>query len=48
MIGVMPDMSSISVFSGGQEIANLHVAPAIYSAAEFSVRGNELIYHHIG
>jgi hypothetical protein len=51
MIGIMPDMSEMAVFSRGQEIADFHLGPASYqhpySPADFSVRGNELLYHNI-
>ncbi len=48
-IGIKPQMNEISVFSGGQQIADLHLAPppsGHYSAANFSVWNNQLIYHH--
>jgi hypothetical protein len=49
IIGIMPNMTEIAVFSEGHPIADLHiVAPPgqHYSASEFSVHGNTLLFHH--
>jgi hypothetical protein len=52
MIGISPQVNEVAVFNQGQEIADFHLTPVApgfreYSAAEFSVRGNELLFHHI-
>ena len=48
MLGIMPNMSEIAVFNMGSKIADLHLAPSAtpYSASEFSVHGNTLVFHH--
>jgi hypothetical protein len=49
-IGFNQRLNEIAVFNHGQKIADFHLGPASYqnpySAANFSVRGNELLYHH--
>jgi hypothetical protein len=42
-------LGDLSVFNHGQRIADFHLGPSQnpYSAADFSVRGNELLYHNI-
>jgi hypothetical protein len=48
-LGIKPDMSEITVSSDGQQIADLHLTPPPdghpYSAADFSVSNNTLIYN---
>jgi hypothetical protein len=46
IIGIMPNMSEIAVFSKGHPIGALQLAPgpSAYSASEFSVHGNTLIF----
>jgi hypothetical protein len=49
IIGIMPNMSDIAVFNQGHPLANIRlVAPPgqAYSASEFSVHGNTLLFHH--
>jgi hypothetical protein len=47
IIGIMPNMSEIAVFNQGHPLANIQLAPGqAYSASEFSVHGNTLLFHH--
>ena len=49
IIGIMPNMTEIAVFSEGHPIANLQLVTPPgqhYSASEFSVHGNTLLFHH--
>jgi hypothetical protein len=49
IIGIMPNMSEIAVFNQGHPLANIRlIAPPgqAYSASEFSVHGNTLLFHH--
>jgi hypothetical protein len=48
IIGIMPNMSEIAVFSQGHPIGALQLTPSAsaYSASEFSVHGNTLFFHH--
>jgi hypothetical protein len=48
-IGVNIPLKEIAVFNEGEQIAKFHLGPAAvgaYAAADFSVHGNELLYHH--
>jgi hypothetical protein len=48
-IGVNIPLKEIAVFNFGEKIADFHLGPAApgtYSAANFSVHNNALIYHH--
>ena len=48
-LGINIPLKEISVFNFGEKIADIHLGPSTlgaYSAANFSVKGNELLYHH--
>ena len=46
IIGIMPNMSEVAVFNAGHILANIQLAPgpSAYSASEFSVHGNTLLF----
>jgi hypothetical protein len=47
LVNVMPEVNEIQVYGNHREIADLHLAPShAYAVGDFSVHGNELIYHH--
>lgn len=48
LINLDMNLRDLSVFNYGQRIADFHLGPSqnTYSATDFSVRGNELLYHH--
>jgi hypothetical protein len=49
IIGITPQLNEIAVFNLGEKIAHFHLAqaaPGTYSAADFSVKGDQLLYHH--
>jgi hypothetical protein len=46
MIGVNIPLKEIAVFSLGEKIADFHLGPGTYSAGNFSVKGDQLLYHH--